>query len=173
MESFRLVLREGFLPQWSTETLERALVLLEKDDPFLTQGSTCTPPPLMCVQDWRVEACDLIGFCSIPNAREATVGEVEEGFARSCFEADQRLGEPAACRWWLNHWDDSPRLEVFAVTAQEFRDEIARRIRLDPDLQEAVKRQPDDLVLRRACFDWMVENGASDEWAKAESGWRG
>jgi hypothetical protein len=34
---------------------------------------------------------------------------VEESFARACFEADQRLGEPAACRWFLDWFDDTPR----------------------------------------------------------------
>jgi hypothetical protein len=34
---------------------------------------------------------------------------VEEYFARLCFEADQRLGEPAVCRWFLNWFDDTPR----------------------------------------------------------------
>ena len=40
-----------------------------------------------------------------------TVAEVEEFFARACFEADQCLGEPAACRWFLNWFDDTPRDE--------------------------------------------------------------
>lgn len=35
--------------------------------------------------------------------------QVEEFFARVCFEADQRLGEPAGCRWFLNWFDDTPR----------------------------------------------------------------
>ena len=41
-----------------------------------------------------------------------TVGEVEETFARVCFEADQRLGEPAAVRYFLNWYDDTPRDEM-------------------------------------------------------------
>lgn len=41
-----------------------------------------------------------------------TIAEVEEGFARACFEADQILGEPAACRWLLNWYDDTPREEM-------------------------------------------------------------
>jgi hypothetical protein len=41
-----------------------------------------------------------------------TVAEVEEFFARSCFQADQRLGEPAGCRRFLNWYDDTPRDEM-------------------------------------------------------------
>ncbi len=26
-----------------------------------------------------------------------------------CFEIDQRLGEPAGCRWFLNWFDETPR----------------------------------------------------------------
>ena len=40
------------------------------------------------------------------------MGEVEEYFARSCLEADERLGEAAACRWFLNWFDDTPREEM-------------------------------------------------------------
>ena len=69
---------------------------LTGDDPRLTQGSTTTPPPLMCVQDWPVEAACALGYCGWQGDELETVGEVEEFFARMCFEADQRLGEPAA-----------------------------------------------------------------------------
>ena len=41
-----------------------------------------------------------------------TVGEVEEAFARACFEIDQILGEPAGCRHFLNAYDDWPRNEM-------------------------------------------------------------
>ena len=43
---------------------------------------------------------------------EATVGQCEEFFAKCCFEADQSLGEPAACRHFLNWFDDTPRDEM-------------------------------------------------------------
>src|SRR6187397_2364540 len=56
MESWRLVWRDGFVPVISTSGLEALREALKSDDPRLTQGSTTTPPPLMCVQDWPVEA---------------------------------------------------------------------------------------------------------------------
>lgn len=112
MESWRMVWREGFLPTLSTTGLLALRDALRSDDPRLTQGSTTTPPPLMCVQDWPVEGCCALGFCGWQGTGLETVGEVEEFFAKVCFEADQRLGEPAACRWFLNWFDDTPRFEM-------------------------------------------------------------
>ncbi len=112
MESWRLVWHEGFVPGLSTAGLEALREALLTDDPRLIQGSTTMPPPLMCVSDWPVEAACALGYCAWHGNGLETVGEVEEFFARVCFEADQRLGEPAACRWFLNWFDDAPRDEM-------------------------------------------------------------
>ena len=125
MESWRVVWREGFAPVLPTAGLEALRDALRDDDPRLTQGSTTTPPPLMCVQDWPVEAACALGFCGTAefggfwtdaagrkNDAAATVGQVEEFFAKACFQADWRLGEPAACRWFLNWFDNTPRDEM-------------------------------------------------------------
>lgn len=112
MESWRLVWRDGFAPVLSTVGLEALRDALERDDPRVTQGSTTTPPPLMCVAEWPVEAACPIGYAGWQGDGLGTVGEVEGHFARCCFEADQRLGEPAACRWFNNWWDDAPRPEA-------------------------------------------------------------
>ena len=124
MESWRTVWREGFAPVLSRKGLGALCEALRVDDPRLTQGSTTTPPPLMCVQDWPVEAACALGFCGWQGERLFTVGEVEEYFARSCFHADQRLGEPAACRWFLNWFDDTPRDEM----REELLGEVERAI---------------------------------------------
>lgn len=171
MESWRIVLRDGFIWQWSDDILRQALVLLDADSPKLTQGSTTTPPPLMVVQDWQVEACDLIAFCSTPNIFDGTVGEAEEGFARAVFTSDQTLGEPGASRWFLNAWDDYPRGEIFEEVAKEIRQELQRRVGLAPELKDALNRNPKDTVLKRACYDWVLENGGSPYDALRESGW--
>jgi hypothetical protein len=109
VESWRLVWRNGFVPVLSTPGLEALKKALETDDPRIVQGATTTPPPLMVVQDWPVEAACALGFCGWQGDNLETVGAVENHFARCCFEADQRLGEPAACRWFLNWFDDTPR----------------------------------------------------------------
>ena len=109
MESWRMVWRDGFAPVLSTTGLLSLRDALRVDDPRLVQGATTTPPPLLCVQDWLVEAACALGFCGWQGESLATVGEIEEFFARVCFEADRRLGEAAVCRWFLNWFDDTPR----------------------------------------------------------------
>jgi len=132
MESWRLVWREGFAPVVSTTGLESLRAALQSDDPRLTQGSTTTPPPLMCVQDWPVEAACALGFCGWQGDDLETVGQVEEFFARLCFEADQRLGEPAACRWFLNWFDDTPRAEMRRDLLAEVEKELSERVPIEP-----------------------------------------
>src|SRR5262245_19683413 len=112
MDSWRKVWRDGMEPLMSVEGLLALQRALRNDDPRLGQGATTTPPPLMCVQDWPVEAACALGFCAWQGDGLETVGEVEEFFARACFEADQRLGEPAGCRWFLNWYDETPRDEM-------------------------------------------------------------
>jgi hypothetical protein len=112
MESWRKVWREGLAPQISQAGLEALRLALIQDDPRLLQGATTSPPPLQCVQDWPVEAACGLGYCAWQGDGLETVAEVEEYFARACFEADQRLGEPAGCRWFLNWFDETPREEM-------------------------------------------------------------
>lgn len=109
MERWQHVWREGFTPFLPTAGLRALREALATDDPRITQGSTTTPPPLVCVQDWLVEAACALGYCGWQGEGLATVGQVEEFFARVCYEADHRLGEPAACRHFLNWFDDTPR----------------------------------------------------------------
>jgi hypothetical protein len=129
MESWQLTFRDGFVPVFSTAGLTALRDALVSDDPRLTQGSTTTPPPLMCVRDFDVEAACALGFCGWQGDGLTTVGEVEEFFARACFEADQKLGEPAACRWFLNWFDDTPRdrmrRELLAEVELALRDRAA------------------------------------------------
>ena len=112
MTSAKLVWEKGFMPCISTAGLKALYEGLKANDDKITQGSTTTPPPLMCVQDWPVEACDALAYCGWKGDGLVTVGQVEEYFARMCFEADGRMGEPAGCRWFLNWFDDTPRDEM-------------------------------------------------------------
>ena len=91
MESWRKVWRDGVEPLLSTEGLEALRQAVVRDDPRLLQGATTTPPPLMCVQDWPVEAACALGYCGWQGDGLETVAEVEEFFARMCFEIDARL----------------------------------------------------------------------------------
>jgi hypothetical protein len=112
MESWRKVWRDGLAPHISTPGLEALRRGLIGDDSRLLQGATTTPPPLQCVQDWPVEAACALGYCGWQGDGLQAVAQVEEFFARICFEADRALGEPAACRWFLNWFDEAPRPEM-------------------------------------------------------------
>ena len=139
MESWRQVFRDGFVPVLPTRGLEALAEALRTDDRRLTQGSTTTPPPLMCVADWPVEAACALGFCGVVENGgfgEATVGQAEEFFARACFDADTRLGEVAASRHWLNWFDDTPRDEMFRELLSEVELALEQRKMLNP--QESI-----------------------------------
>src|SRR5438552_1232620 len=127
MESWRKVWRDGFAPVLSTVGLQELRKALVRDDARLTQGATTTPPPLQCVLDWPVEGACALGYCAWQGDGLESVGEVEEFFARACFEADQRLGEPAACRWFLNWYDDTPREEMRRQLLAEVNRILAQR----------------------------------------------
>ena len=109
LEKWQKVWRIGFAPQLSEAGLQALKRALIEDDARLIQGATTSPPPLQCVQDWPVEGACLTGFCGWQGNDLATVAEVEEYFSQICFNADQVLGEPAACRWLLNWYDETPR----------------------------------------------------------------
>jgi hypothetical protein len=136
MESWRKVWRDGFVPQLSTTGLEALRQALCEDDPRLIQGATTSPPPLQCVQDWPVDACCVLGYCSWQTEDLETVAEVEEEFARLCFEADQVLGEPAACRYFLNWYDETPRDEMRRELLAEVDLALADRFGIEPALPE-------------------------------------
>jgi len=127
MEAWRKVWREGFAPQLTVPALEALRLALLTDDGRLLQGATTSPPPLQCVQDWPVEAACVLGYCGWQGEGLETVAEVEGFFARLCFEADQQLGEPAMCRWFLNWFDDTPRAEMRSQLLAEVDDELERR----------------------------------------------
>ena len=164
MESWRLVWRDGFAKLLPTAGLLRLLERLNSDSPLLTQGSTTTPPPLMCFEGWPVEAADAIATAAVGEWDGATVGECEEAFARACFDCDQTLGEPAACRWFLNWFDDTPRDEMRRELGLEVRRELwnrgeQRRVQLDPLLEAARIADPTDTELLRAISDYYRDHG--------------
>ena len=140
MESWRMVWREGFAPVLSNAGLESLWQALRNDDPRLVQGATTAPPPLLSVCDWDCEGTCAIGFCGWKGEGLGTVGEVEEFFARICFEVDKRLGEPAGCRWFLNWFDDTPREEMRDELLTEVERAIRQRFGIDV-LERAASRR--------------------------------
>ena len=130
VEQWRRVWRDGFAPVLPTAGLEALRDALRNDDPRWIQGSTTTPPPLMCVEDWPVEAACALGFCGAVDHGGfgiATVGQCKEAFARACFDADQRLGGPPACRFFLDWFDETPRDAMRRELLPEVERELAQR----------------------------------------------
>jgi hypothetical protein len=111
VESWRIVWRKA-APLISTAGLEALAKALHDDDPRLIQGATTEPPPLHSVRDWPPEAACVFGFCAWQGDGLETVGEVEDFFARLCFQTDEACGNPADCRWFLNAYDEWPREEM-------------------------------------------------------------
>lgn len=127
MFAWQKILREGFFPSLPTAGLAALRDALAADDQTVMQGSTTSPPPLQCCADLPVQCCCPVSFALMRGHGLATVGQVEEGFARACFECDQKMGEPAASRWFLNWWDDTPRDDARAELLAEVEAELARR----------------------------------------------
>ena len=129
MTAWETVFRNGFLPSMTIEEIKFLREGCVKDDDRLRQGSTTSPPPMMCVQDWRCEGGCAIGFASMVRPG-ITVGEAETYFARLCYETDKRLGEPAVCRYFLNWFDDGARDDVFNEVVRAI-DEYFAEARID------------------------------------------
>jgi hypothetical protein len=128
VEGWRKAWRDGIAPQLSQAGLEALHRALETDDACLLQGATTSPPPLQCVQERPVEAACVLGYCGWKGEGLISVAEVEEFFAHACFGADQRLGEPAACRWFLNWFDDTPREDMRRQLLFEVKRTLAQRL---------------------------------------------
>ena len=129
METWKWVLRKGLLPLLSGESLKALREALATDDPQLIQGGTTKPGlPLACVQDLEPEGACLIAYAGWKGNDLQTIGEVEEYFARVCYDMDYVLEEPAGCRPLLNWYDDSPRDVMRAELLREIKAEQVRRI---------------------------------------------
>ncbi|MBX7106600.1 MAG: hypothetical protein K1X57_21165 [Gemmataceae bacterium] len=131
MNSWRTVWRVGFAPGYSDAGLDALRTGLLADDPDLLQGATTQPEPVQACLDWPAEGACPIVYGAWKGDGLQTVGALEECFARSCFEADMRLGEPAGSRWLLNWIDDTPRETVRRVLLAEVDRELERRAHAD------------------------------------------
>jgi hypothetical protein len=108
-EKWRRVWREGLAPQLSLAELFALWSALIRDDPRLLQGVVSSPPPLEPMADCRVVGCCAVGYGGWRSRRLHTVAQVEANFHRTCDAADAVFHEPAACRFFLNWYDETPR----------------------------------------------------------------
>ncbi len=110
---------EGLVPSLSLPSLRALRTALAQDDPLLIQGTTSLPPPLHALQGWPVEAACAIGYCGWMGEHLDTVAEVVDYFADVCCQIDERMREPAACRHFLNWFDETPRGEMIQALLPE------------------------------------------------------
>lgn len=112
MELWRKVWREGLIPQMTQPGLEALRQGLLRDDPRLVQGVTLSPPAVDVFADAEIEAACALGYCAWKGEDRSTVSDLSDFFEKLCVEADERLGEPGLCRFFLNWFDETPRHEM-------------------------------------------------------------
>jgi hypothetical protein len=110
--AWQYTFRNGLAPVMSTPGLVALRSALERDDARLIQGATSSPPPLQAVLDWPVEGCCAVSLTGWLGDGLATVGDVSDYFAALCHQADERLGEQGAVRYFLNWFDDTDRRQM-------------------------------------------------------------
>ncbi len=117
------VLIDGFFPQIGTDSLRELLRLCRTDNPALVQGTNCL------WQEWsetsQLKTC-AIGSVAVAEGN-LDPDQIENRFAELCAGADSRIGEYAACRWFLNWHDETPREAMLSALASEIEAEIKRR----------------------------------------------
>jgi hypothetical protein len=137
VEHWLKVWRDGFQPQATGAALLLLRLRLQKQeiDPLedlgnqdcrLLRGTTTYPPALGGMLDWPCDAGCAVTTLALTEDR-ATVEQANNAFGRMCLEADRRLGEEAACRWFLNFYDQAPWPVVRAGLLAELDQEIDRR----------------------------------------------
>ena len=126
LATWQHVWRHGLAPLLSTAALQALRDGLARDDPALIQGAT-TMPPHCHVQDRTVDGACVIGYLGRRGEGLETIGEVEQYFGRMCFAVDGSLGQPAASRWLLNYYDDTPRAQMVPALLAEVELSLAWR----------------------------------------------
>lgn len=125
LESWKHVFRDGILPQLGRAGLLALAEALEDDAPELLQGATTDPAPLPVCWDWDCQGACPLAFACWQEDGLRSVGEVEEAFAQLAAECDRRMNEPAALRYFVNWWDDSPRDLAVPALLDEVRRALA------------------------------------------------
>lgn len=127
MEAWKSIWRKAIYELSDDVGLIALRTILASDSSQIIQGATTQPPPLQAVADWPVEASDALTFLFWKGEEGVTVGQAEEAFAIACFKIDQIMGEPAACRHFLNWYDETPRQEMIEKLLTEIDLAICRK----------------------------------------------
>jgi hypothetical protein len=76
------------------------------------QGVISSPPAFDAQDDCGIESCCAIGYSGWLGDGLNTVGQIDEFFTRICEGADALIRQPAACRHFLNWFDNTPRSQM-------------------------------------------------------------
>lgn len=119
------VWHKGFVPCLTIEGLNALRDAILKNDHRLIQGRTVQPP---CVLDLPVEGACAIGYSLwMGCAEEPDNIRVDELFGKACFACDEALGEKAACRHFLNQFDEWTRDDMRRELLPEVEKAIASK----------------------------------------------
>ncbi len=127
MECWKKVWRLGLAPVLSTAGLQALHRALVDNDGRLLQGATTNPPALEVLADEEVAGACALGFCFWQGDGRRSVGAVTADFSRLCQTADEVLGEPAACRRFLDWFDATPRSAMRRQLLPEVEGILAQR----------------------------------------------
>jgi len=126
LDAWRRVWREGIALSLSTPGICALRQALVTNDPRLVQGYTAWPVANAEGSAPPAAACPL-GLAGWLGDGLETTDEIEEAFARTCLEADTRLGEPAVCRFFIGWVDEAPLETIRAELLPEIDRELTRR----------------------------------------------
>jgi hypothetical protein len=112
----------------SIQALDALRNALLSDDKRLLQGVTSDPPALQCLAGCPIKGGCAITFAGWQGEGLRTVADADEFFAKTCFAVDTALGEPAACRYFLNEYDSWDRQEMRRLLTPEVNREIYKRL---------------------------------------------
>lgn len=128
MDSWRKTFREGIAPLLSDAALAALRAALCQNDRTLIQKATTEPAPILQEFDSPVQCGCALAYCGWRGEGLESVGAVTDYFGELCYAADRRLGGPAAVRWFINWFDDTPRGEMIWELVEEVQLEIDRRL---------------------------------------------
>lgn len=109
IEPWRRVWRDGLGPQFSPTSLVILRGGLLQDDPRLLQRATAHPEPSPLFSADAIEGCCALGFGAWQSGALQRIGDLATFFNHLCSTADDRLGELAGCRYFLDWYDQTPR----------------------------------------------------------------
>lgn len=128
MERWRDCWRRGIAPLLSTASLAVLVKALVEDDPRLIQGATCVPGVIEVTASWRPEQACALGYAGWIGDGLETVSEIEEFYVRLCDAIDERLADGLGFRWFVNWFDDTPRLEMRSQLLPEVERSLSERL---------------------------------------------